>query len=84
MKDIREPAGTLTPRHPLTVTVKVALAMISIGRTRFYELVAAGQITTVKIGRRRLVHVGSLQRLVTEGYVVAPPYIRPEQIDLDL
>ncbi len=84
MKDIREPVGVLTIRHPLTVTVKVALVMIGIGRTRFYELVAAGQITTVKIGRRRLVHVESLQRLAAEGYVVAPPYIRPEQIDLDL
>lgn len=84
MKDIREPAGVLTIRHPLTVTVKVALVMIGIGRTRFYELVAAGQITTVKIGRRRLVHVDSLQRLAAEGYVVAPPYIRPEQIDLNL
>ncbi|MCT8002413.1 helix-turn-helix domain-containing protein [Sphingomonas sanguinis] len=84
MKDIREPAGAITTRHPLTVTVKVALAMIGIGRTRFYELVAAGQITTVKIGRRRLVHVESLQRLAAEGYVAAPPYMRPEQIDLDL
>ncbi len=84
MKSISAPAGALTIRHPLTVTVKVALAMIGIGRTRFYELVGAGQITTVKIGRRRLVHMESLQRLAAEGYVVAPPYIRPEQIDLDL
>ncbi|WP_428968822.1 hypothetical protein ACQR50_14275 [Sphingomonas sp. Xoc002] len=84
MKDIREPSDALIKRHPLTVTVKVALAMIGIGRTRFYELVAVGQITTVKIGRRRLVHVESLQRLAAEGYAVTPPYIRPEQIDLDL
>lgn len=68
----------------LTVTVNDALLMIGVGRTRFYELVAVGQITTIKIGRRRLVHVESLRRLAAEGYVVAPRYIRPEQIDLDL
>jgi len=68
----------------LTVTVNDALGMLGIGRTRFYELVAAGEITTVKIGRRRLVHVGSLRRLATEGYSVARPYVRPEQINLDL
>ena len=84
MKSIREPLGTLSISHPLTVTVKEALAMIGIGRTSFYELVAGGEITTVKIGRRRLVHVDSLRRLAAEGSVVAPRYVRPEQIDLDL
>ncbi|WP_076717973.1 helix-turn-helix domain-containing protein [Sphingomonas sp. gentR] len=84
MKDTLGPIGALTRMLPLTVTVREALTLIGIGRTRFYELVAAGQITTVKIGRRRLVHLESLQRLAAEGYVVAPPYIRPEQIDLDL
>lgn len=84
MKSIREPAGTHSMPPPLTVTVKEALAMIGIGRTSFYELVAGGAITTVMIGRRRLVHVESLRRLAAEGYVVAPRYVRPEQIDLDL
>ncbi|MDR6787652.1 excisionase family DNA binding protein [Sphingomonas sp. BE138] len=84
MKSITVPAGASTTRPPLTVTVKEALAMIGIGRTSFYELIAGGEITTVKIGRRRLVHVESLRRLAAEGYVVAPRYIRPEQIDLDL
>ncbi len=84
MKSIREPAGTHSISHPLTVTVKEALAMIGIGRTSFYELVAGGEITTVKIGRRRLVHAESLRRLAAEGYVVAPRYVRPEQIDFNL
>lgn len=76
MKSIREPVGTLSTPHPLTVTVKEALAIIGIGRTSFYELVAGGEITTVKIGRRRLVHVESLRRLAAEGYAVAPRYCR--------
>ncbi|MEG8040582.1 helix-turn-helix domain-containing protein [Sphingomonas sp. LR60] len=64
--------------------MKEALAMIGIGRTSFYELVADGEITTVKIGRRRLVNVESLRRLAAEGYVVAPRYVHPEQISLDI
>lgn len=84
MKIACEPARTPTVRDPLTVSVNDALCMVGIGRTRFYELVAAGEITTVKIGRRRLVHVESLRRLAAEGYVVAPRYVRPEQINLDI
>jgi len=55
--------------EPLTVTVSDALAMIGIGRTCFYDLVAKGAITTVKVGRRRLVHVESLRRLAADGYL---------------
>lgn len=84
MKDIRDPAGALSRTPPLTVTVREALALIGIGRTRFYELVSAGQITTIKIGRRRLVHVDSLRRLVADGYAEPPRYVRPEQIALNL
>lgn len=71
----------LSAREPLTVTVKDALAIIGIGRTSFYELVAAGQITTVKIGRRRLVHMASLKILVSGMPSPAPPSI-PVQLPL--
>ena len=40
---------------------------IGIGRTKFYELVAAGKIKTVRIGGRRLVPADEAQRLVREG-----------------
>lgn len=67
---------------PLTISVNDALAMLGIGRTRFYELVAAGEIQTIKLGRRRLVQVASLQRLASEGYVPPPRYVKPEQINM--
>ncbi len=69
---------------PLTISVNDALAMLGIGRTRFYELVAAGEITTIKLGRRRLVQVASLQRLASEGYEPPRRYVKPEQLTMNL
>lgn len=69
---------------PLTISVNDALAMLGIGRTRFYELVAAGEIQTIKLGRRRLVQVASLQRLASEGYEPPPRYVKPEQLIMNL
>lgn len=71
-------------RDRLTVTVNDALAMLGIGRTRFYELVKAGEIQTIKLGRRRLVQVASLQRLASEGYKPPPRYVKPEQLVMKL
>jgi hypothetical protein len=48
----------------LTCTVKEALAALSLGHTKFYELVRAGDIDIVKIGTRTLVKVASLLRIV--------------------
>jgi excisionase family DNA binding protein len=56
-----------TCADPITVTVTVALRLTGLGRTKLYELIAAGQVETVKVGRRRLVHLQSLERLVTVG-----------------
>lgn len=69
---------------PFTISVKDALAMLGIGRTRFYELVAAGEIQTIKLGRRRLVQIASLQRLASEGYEPPPRYVKPEQLKMNL
>jgi hypothetical protein len=41
--------------------------MIGVGVTKGYELVNAGQIETVLIGRRRYATRGSLERLATPG-----------------
>jgi hypothetical protein len=73
--------ATSAAREPLTVTVKDALAMIGIGRTKFYAMVASGQITTVTIGRRRLVHMASLKILVS-GLPAPPPPSIPVQLPL--
>jgi excisionase family DNA binding protein len=48
---------------PLAVTVPVALRITGLGRTTFYRLLKEGAITSVTIGRRRLINFASLERL---------------------
>lgn len=46
------------------VTIKAALAYLSIGRTKLNELLAAGDIPSVRIGRSHLIPFGGLQDYV--------------------
>jgi excisionase family DNA binding protein len=52
------------------VTIEEAAALLKIGRTNTYGLVMAGQLQSVKIGRRRLVVTSSIltfiERLLSE------------------
>jgi len=50
----------------LLVPVFEAYWQLGVGRSKFYEHVAAGDIETVKIGRRTLVPQDSLQRFVAK------------------
>jgi excisionase family DNA binding protein len=50
--------------EPLTVSVLTAAGMLGISRSRIYELLATGEIETIKIGRRNLVLVESLKTFV--------------------
>ena len=48
----------------LTVRVPDALHMLGIGRTKFYELLGAGEIETIKIGKATLIVMESLHGFV--------------------
>jgi excisionase family DNA binding protein len=48
----------------LTCTIAQACEVTGLGRTKLYELIGHGQITTTTIGRRRLVLVRSLLSLI--------------------
>jgi excisionase family DNA binding protein len=48
----------------LTCTIAEACEATGLGRTKLYELIGEGRIDTTAIGRRRLVKVRSLQRLL--------------------
>jgi len=52
---------------PLTVTVETALRISGLGRTKLYELINAGTIKTVTVGRRRLVVYSSLEALASNA-----------------
>jgi hypothetical protein len=48
----------------ITVPVPTALEMLGVGRTAFYDLVASGDIDTIKVGRSTLVVVASMNAFV--------------------
>jgi excisionase family DNA binding protein len=55
----------MTPvRNRLTCTVREACSETGIGKTKMHELINGGALESVKVGRRRLVKVPSLLRLV--------------------
>jgi hypothetical protein len=49
---------------PLAVSVKLACKLIGVGNTKMWELIKAGRVNTVSIGRRRLVLYASLESLL--------------------
>jgi excisionase family DNA binding protein len=50
---------------PLTVRVATAVRITGLSRSRIYELIQAGDIEIVKVGRATLVRYDSLQRLTS-------------------
>ncbi|MBR0724096.1 excisionase family DNA-binding protein [Bradyrhizobium manausense] len=56
--------GRLPFAQRLTCTVAEACEATGLGRTKIYELIGDGRVTTTTVGRRRLVNVQSLLALV--------------------
>jgi len=52
------------PLEPLTVRIPVAVQLTGIGRSKLYELIAAGELETVRVGASRLVTVASLRQFI--------------------
>ena len=55
------------PLEPLTVRIPVAVQLTGIGRSKLYELIAAGEVDVVKIGASTLITVASLRRLIPKS-----------------
>jgi excisionase family DNA binding protein len=53
--------------EPLTVRIAEACRIIGIGRSKLYELIAAGEIETMKVGAITLVPLDGLRALVDRG-----------------
>lgn len=45
-----------------TCSIREACKAVGLGRTKLYELIAAGKIKTICVGRRRLIQIASLLR----------------------
>ncbi|CCW18204.1 hypothetical protein EBBID32_25550 [Sphingobium indicum BiD32] len=54
----------LPPPDPICVRVNEAARMIGVGRTKLYELIAAGEVETVKLGKATRIITASLHDLV--------------------
>ena len=50
--------------HRQFVTVPEALQILRVGRTRFYELLNAGELSAVRLGRRTLVRADEIDRFI--------------------
>ena len=65
------PSDVMTSRVPFaerpTCTVKEACSAVGLGRTKLYQLIGGGAVDTLTIGRRRLVRVPSLLKLLAKG-----------------
>jgi excisionase family DNA binding protein len=60
----KEPAKLRTQTMPRLLAIKQAIYELGISRTALYELINAGKLKTVKIGRRRLVPIEAIEELV--------------------
>lgn len=56
-------AQVVLPTEPLSVRIADAVKLTGIPRTTLYELIGAGSIETVKIGRSTFILYPSLKRL---------------------
>lgn len=53
--------------QPITVSINDAAKALGLGRTSIYVLIREGRLDIVKLGRRTLVKVASLRRLMGEA-----------------
>jgi hypothetical protein len=66
-KTVTMPETPRLPLEPLTVRIPVAVQLTGIGRSKLYELIAAGEVDVVKIGASTLITVASLRRLTQKS-----------------
>jgi excisionase family DNA binding protein len=57
--------------RPIAVSPAEAARMLGLGKTKLYSLLAENQLTSIKIGARRLIRVSAIEafldRLAAEG-----------------
>lgn len=61
----------------ITAPIGEFCVLSGLGRTRVYELISAGEIDSVTIGKRRLVIIESYRRLIERQRAVGQKLARP-------
>ena len=61
---IEAPPEDAVFHRPLAVRIREACRLTGIGRSKLYELIAAGEIEIIKVGAITLVPVASLSRFL--------------------
>lgn len=51
------------PGEPISIRIAAAVKLTGIGRSTIYEMIKAGDLETVKIGRSTFIRYASLKRL---------------------
>ncbi len=65
--DRRPKATRCSSAEPLAVRIPDAVRITGIGRSKLYELIASGDLETIKIGRCTLVTVDALKALLAKA-----------------
>jgi excisionase family DNA binding protein len=65
-------AGAEIVMEPIAISVADTIKALSLGRTKIYELINDGRLTTFKVGRRTLVKVDSIHALANIREQAAP------------
>lgn len=50
--------------EPEVISVAETMALTRLGETKVYDLINGGQLSSVKVGRRRLIRLESVRRLI--------------------
>jgi hypothetical protein len=66
------------PLEPLVVRPKVAQRLIGCGNTRFYELLAIGELESYKDGKSRLITMASIKARVARMLAEANTRLVPQ------
>lgn len=57
----------MSPKTPIMITVNQAIELSGMGRTTINKLIRNQQLTSITVGRRRLIKSASLDTLLSEG-----------------
>jgi excisionase family DNA binding protein len=82
---VTEPQPVKQPPEPLVVSPAVAGAMLAVGQTRLYEMLAAGELESYCVGRARRIMMASIRRyidtrLAADAGRKPKPYVRRDNL----